>query len=154
MTLVVFLVLVFIAASSGAVFKPGTWYEGLRKPAWTPPGWVFPLVWTILYVLIATAGWLVWEANSHGIALYFWAAQWVFNTAWSWLFFGLKRMDWGFADICFLWLSACGFILAAWNLVPLASWLFLPYLVWISIAGVLNLTVWRLNPEWQASQRA
>lgn len=59
MAAVVFLVIVLAAASSGAVFKPGEWYENLRKPSWTPPNWAFPVVWTILYVLIGYAGWLI-----------------------------------------------------------------------------------------------
>jgi benzodiazapine receptor len=149
----IFLLLVFAAASTGAIFKPGEWYEQLNKPRWTPPGWAFPVVWSALYIMIAIAGWLVWRTDQTSLAVYFWAAQWVFNSAWSWLFFGLKRMHWGLADICLLWLSALGFIVSAWAISPMASWLFMPYLLWISIAGLLNFTVWRMNPQWQAGRQ-
>lgn len=148
----IFLVLVFIAASTGAIFKPGDWYEQLEKPRWNPPKWAFPVVWTILYILIAIAGWLVWRVDQTSPAIYFWAAQWVFNAAWSWLFFGLKRMRWGLVDISLLWVSALGFIFTAWPVAPLASWLFVPYLLWISVAGMLNLSIWRLNPQQQSGR--
>jgi len=147
MALLIFTLLTFAAASTGAIFKPDTWYKNLNKPRWTPPNIVFPIVWTLLYIMIAAAGWLVWREPNNGLALAFWALQWVFNASWSWLFFGRRRMDLGFADICLLWASAAGFILAAWPVSPLAALLFVPYLIWVSIAAALNLTVWRLNAE-------
>ncbi|HKJ15834.1 MAG TPA: TspO/MBR family protein [Xanthomonadales bacterium] len=146
MVWVVFLILVFLAGSSGATFKPDSWYESLNKPAWTPPDWVFPVVWTVLYVLIAWAGVLVWEAQGFGLALVAWAAQWVFNAAWSWLFFGRRRMDQAFIDVSLLWLSVVAFIIAAWPVSQLAALLFVPYLVWVTTAAALNRAVWRLNP--------
>jgi benzodiazapine receptor len=142
---VVFIILVFIAAASGAVFKPGDWYRSLDKPAWTPPDGAFPIVWTVLYVLIAWAGVLVWRAGEP-LPLVLWGAQWVLNAAWSWLFFGLRRMNWGLIDVCLLWLTIAGFIVAAWPASPLASLLFLPYLAWVSAAAALNRAVLRLNP--------
>ena len=149
---IVFIVLVVLAAASGAVFKPGAWYEGLHKPAWTPPDWAFPLVWTVLYVLIAWAGVLAWRAGA-SVALGFWAAQWGFNAAWSWLFFGRRRMDLALIDVGLLWLAVIGFMLAAWSASPLAALLFLPYLAWVSTAAALNFTVWRLNPGARADHR-
>lgn len=143
----VFIVLVLIAAASGGVFKPGAWYAGLHKPSWTPPDWAFPVVWAALYAAIAWAGVLVWQAEGGGLALIFWGAQWAFNTAWSWLFFGRRRMDLAFVDVTLLWLSVLGFIVTAWPVSPLAGVLFLPYLAWVSVAAALNGTVWRLNPE-------
>lgn len=143
---IVFILLVIAAAASGAVFKPGAWYDALHKPSWTPPDWAFPVVWTLLYALIAWAGVLVWRAEGGALALAFWGGQWVFNTAWSWLFFGRRRMDLAFLDVSLLWLSVAGFSLAAWTVSPLASVLFLPYLAWVSIAACLNLAVWRRNP--------
>jgi tryptophan-rich sensory protein len=143
---IVFIVLVLGAAASGAVFKPDAWYAGLDKPGWTPPDFVFPLVWGVLYVMIAWAGVLVWRSDAHHLALAMWGAQWVFNAGWSWLFFGRRRMDWAFVDVCLLWLSVLGFMLSAWPLSPLASLLFSPYLVWVTIAAALNRTVWKMNP--------
>jgi len=144
---IVFIGCVLAGAATGAVFKPGEWYETLYKPSWTPPDWAFPVVWTILYVCIAWAGVLVWRAEGVGPALIFWFAQAAFNAAWSWLFFGLRRMDLGFADVSLLWLSVIAFIVFALPVSPLAALLFLPYLAWVTVAAALNLAVWRRNPE-------
>ncbi|MEM1410821.1 MAG: TspO/MBR family protein [Pseudomonadota bacterium] len=144
----VFIVLVLAAAATGGIFKPGDWYAALHKPSWTPPDWAFPVVWAALYAGIAWAGVLVWESEGQkGLALTLWGAQWAFNAAWSWLFFGRRHMGQAFFDVCLLWLSVAGFALAAWPLNPLASLLFLPYLAWVTVAASLNATVWRLNPE-------
>jgi len=96
---IVFVILVLLAALSGARFKPGEWYDRLKKPHWNPAKWVFPVVWTILYLFIAIAGWLVWGADGAGLAVTVWGIQLVLNAAWSWLFFGLRRMDWAFWDV-------------------------------------------------------
>ena len=132
-------------ASSGAIFRPGDWYEALRKPNWTPPNWVFGPVWSVLYILIAIAGWLVWRAQSDSVAMWVWGAQLPLNGAWSWLFFGRRRMDLAFGEVCLMWLSIAAFILAAYPVSALASLLFVPYLIWVTIAATLNFTVWRLN---------
>lgn len=144
---IVFIVLVLTAAASGAVFKPDAWYAGLSKPGWTPPDFVFPLVWGLLYAFIAWAGVLVWRNGAEPLPLAMWAGQWAFNAAWSWLFFGRRRMDWAFINVCLLWLAVLGFILSAWPVSPLAALLFVPYLVWVTIAAALNRTVWNMNPN-------
>ncbi|MEM9439271.1 MAG: TspO/MBR family protein [Pseudomonadota bacterium] len=145
-SLAVFIVAVIMVAMTGAVFKPGSWYETLEKPSWTPPDWAFPVVWSILYLFIAIAGWLVWQSSGWSLALALWVLQLLLNGAWSWLFFGLKRMDLAFVDVSLLWLCIAGFIVIAWPISTTAALLFLPYLVWVSIAAALNLTVWRMNP--------
>lgn len=147
MAAVIFIGVVVLAAASGAVFKPGPWYQELRKPSWTPPNWAFPTVWTILYIMIAYAGWSVWSSAGWSLALGFWALQIFFNGIWSWLFFGLRRMDLALADIVLLWVSVAGFIVTAWPISEIASLLFVPYLVWVSTAGCLNFSVRRLNPS-------
>jgi len=136
---------VVLAAASGAVFKPGAWYETLRKPSWTPPNWAFPTVWTLLYIMIAYAGWSVWAAAGWSVPLVFWALQIVLNGIWSWLFFCLRRMDLALADIGLLWLAIACFIVSAWPVSVLASLLFVPYLLWVTAAGALNFSVRRLN---------
>lgn len=143
----VFVLLVFAAAASGAVFKPGRWYEMLRKPSWTPPNLAFPIVWSVLYVMIAAAGYLVWREAGFSFAILLWGLQLVLNAAWSWLFFGRRRMDLAFGDVLALWLSVALFIVAAWPISTTASFLFVPYLVWVTIAATLNRTVMRLNPQ-------
>jgi translocator protein len=144
-SLLVFVVLVFIAAASGAVFSPGSWYRNLNRPSWTPPDWAFPVVWTILYVMIAIAGWLVWKAQGVGPALVVWGINLAVNAAWSWIMFGLRQIGLALADVVLLWLLTVGFIFLAAPVDSWASWLFVPYLVWVSIASALNFEVWRLN---------
>ena len=143
----VFLILVVLTASTGAIFKPGEWYLSLDKPSWTPPDWAFPVVWSILYLMIAYAGWLVWSEAGWSVAIVLWGAQLLLNGIWSWLFFGRRRMDQAFVDVVLLWLCVAAFIVVAWPLSTLAALLFLPYLLWVSIAAALNLTVWRMNPR-------
>ncbi len=139
-------ILVLAAASSGAIFKPGDWYRNLRKPFWTPPSWAFPLVWSVLYVLIGYAGWLVYTLEGFGPAMAVWGLQLVFNAAWSWLFFYLRRMDLAFVDICALLPSILTFMALAWPVSTTATLAFLPYALWVVAAGTLNLSVLRLNP--------
>jgi tryptophan-rich sensory protein len=146
MSAIVFVIIVLAAASSGAIFKPGAWYDGLRKPNWTPPKWAFPVVWTILYLFIGYAGWLVWTEAGWALPLVLWGVQMIANALWSFFFFGIRRMDLALVDVGILWLSIALFILAAWPVAPLASLLFVPYLVWVSAAAMLNHSVRSLNP--------
>jgi len=143
----VFFGLVFAAASSGALFTPGAWYDDMKKPWWNPPNWAFPVVWSILYIMIAIAGGMIWKAEGFGLAMTFWGAQLVLNALWSALFFGMRRMDLAFYEVCFLWLSILGFIVTAWPVSQTAALLFVPYLAWVTTAATLNWTVWSLNPK-------
>jgi len=145
LTFIAFCVVVLAAASSGAIFKPGDWYRALRKPSWTPPDWAFPVVWSALYFMIAVAGFLVWQVDPLSTAMGFWIAQLIFNAAWSWLFFGRRDMAIAFVDVSAMWLTILGFIITAWPLSPVASLLFVPYLIWVSVASALNFRVWRMN---------
>lgn len=147
MAAIAIIAIVLVAASSGAFFKPGKWYESLRKPVWTPPNWAFPVVWSLLYIGIAYAGWTVWTLAGWSLPVAFWIFQIIFNAAWSWLFFGLRRMDLALADIAALWLSIFGFIIAAWPVSQVAALIFVPYLAWVSTAGCLNYKVLRLNAQ-------
>ncbi|THV14999.1 TspO/MBR family protein [Rhizobium rhizophilum] len=146
MAAAIFVVIVLAAASSGAIFKPGAWYENLRKPGWTPPNWAFPVVWSILYVMIGYAGWLVWTTVGWSLPIAFWALQMVVNALWSFFFFGQRRMGLALIDVAVLWLSVALFILTAWPVSPMASLLFVPYLAWVTAAATLNYSVRRLNP--------
>ncbi len=147
MAVAIIIVLVFATAMSGAIFKPGPWYETIKKPSWTPPNWVFPVVWTTLYIMIGIAGWLVWREVGVSFAMVLWALQLILNALWSALFFGLRRMDWAFVDSVALWLAVAAFIIVAFPISAWAAVLFVPYLVWATIAAVLNRAVWRLNEE-------
>ena len=140
----------FAVASSGAFFRPGEWYQRLKKPWWNPPNWLFAPAWTILYVTIAVAGWLVWrEVGFAGAkwALAVYGLQLIFNAAWSALFFGMRRPDLAFGEVLLLWVSILGTIMAFYPIHAGAAWLMAPYLGWVTFAAILNLSVWRMNVE-------
>jgi translocator protein len=145
--LAVFAALNFAVASTGAMFPPGAWYKTLRKPNWTPPNWVFPVVWSLLYCAIAVSGWLVWEAAGTAAwgALALYALSLMFNAAWSALFFGLRRLDWAMADVAALWVSIAAQIIVFAPISQTAALLLVPYLVWVSIAATLNIRLLQLN---------
>lgn len=145
--LALFVFVTVAAATSGSVFQPGAWYAGLAKPDWTPPGWVFPVVWFTLYAMIAVAGWLAWQAQgATGISVKFWVAQLVFNAAWSYIMFGAHQIGLAMVDLAAMWLMIVGFIVTVWSSSRTAGLLFVPYLAWATLAGILNFAVWQLNP--------
>jgi tryptophan-rich sensory protein len=143
--LAVFAALVVLAAYTGAQFLPGDWYAALNKPTWTPSNWVFPVVWPILYVIIAFAGWLAWRAAGWSPAIIVWGVGLFFNGLWSYLMFGRHEISIALADIALLWLAIVAFIAAAWHVERRASYLYLPYLAWVSFAAALNFAIWRMN---------
>lgn len=144
-SLTVFLALVAAAAVTGSQFTPGPWYDTLVKPAWTPPKWLFPVAWTILYVMIAVAGWRIWKAEGLGAALVVWGIGLALNAAWSWIMFGEKAIGWALVDLVAMWLAIVAFIVLALRVDTTAAYLFAPYLVWVSYAGALNFVIWRAN---------
>ncbi|MEM1301702.1 MAG: TspO/MBR family protein [Pseudomonadota bacterium] len=134
------------AAATGSLFPPDKWYfEELRKPTWTPPPWLFPLAWTSLYIASAYAATLVSGVQGTAMATAFWALQIALNTLWTPVFFGLKRLGAAMVVLLFLWLAVVATAYAFWLAVPLAGWLFVPYIIWVSYAGALNLWIWRKN---------
>lgn len=145
LSLIPFIVLVLAAASTGAQFMPGAWYAALNKPAWTPPDWLFPVAWTVLYLMIAIAGWLAWRAGGVGPAVIIWTIGLALNALWSYLMFGRHDIALALVDVALLWVATAAFIVASWQLAPTAAYLFIPYLLWVSFAAALNLEVWRLN---------
>lgn len=147
MTFLILLLACAAAGATGVLFKPGAWYEGLRKPGFTPPNWVFPVVWTTLYVLIAWAGARLAVLPGAGIAMALWAAQIALNTLWTPVFFGAHRLGAGMAVLALLWLVVAALLVAAFRLDLWAGLMLLPYLVWLSIAGALNFRLWRDNPQ-------
>lgn len=145
-SLVLFVLLVCAAGLFGAQFEPDAWYRQLARPSWNPPNEVFGPVWTVLYVAIAVAGWLVWRAAGRMVMpLQFWLAQLVINGMWSFLFFGLHRPDLALVDIALLLVLIFAFIVTARHRSRVASWLFVPYAAWVGFATALNFTIWRLN---------
>lgn len=134
------------AGATGALFKPDDWYRKLDKPSWTPPGWVFPVVWMSLYVAMSYAAMRVALVEGSAQALAFWGAQIAFNTLWSPVFFGLKRVRASLIVLVFLWGFVAASMVSFWMLVPVAGMLMAPYLLWVTIAGTLNYSVLRRNP--------
>lgn len=136
------------AAATGALFQPGVWYRTLSKPAWTPPDALFPIAWTILYLCMAIAAWWVGMSNSIWTlpALALWAWQLVLNALWSPVFFGLRRIGTALAVISFLWIAVAATLWLFFQVSLLAGWLMVPYLVWITYAAALNLSIRLRNP--------
>ncbi|SFO94694.1 tryptophan-rich sensory protein TspO [Tranquillimonas alkanivorans] len=135
------------AAATGAMFQPGAWYQRLDKPPWTPPNWAFPVVWTTLYLCIAYAAARVAVLPDSGYAMALWAVQIAFNTLWTPVFFGLRRMKAAMVVLAALWLAVAATLVAFLQLDLIAGLLFVPYLAWVTTAGALNFSVWRRNPS-------
>jgi translocator protein len=143
------LLLCFAASAVGALFMPGEWYAALNKPDWNPPGWIFGPVWTMLYVMMAVAAWLVWQRGGFAVQrrpLGLFLVQLALNMLWTLLFFGLRQPGVAFAEILLLWLVILATLLAFRSVSRAAAWLLAPYLAWVSFAAVLNGVIWRLNP--------
>ncbi|MCX8035696.1 MAG: tryptophan-rich sensory protein [Candidatus Sumerlaeia bacterium] len=146
-----FVAVCFVPAVLGAFFTStsvATWYPALRKPAWTPPGWVFGPVWTALYLSMAVAAWIVWRERGLAgakTAMVFFAVQLALNAAWSPLFFGLKHPAAALIDVVLLWTFIAATIISFWQIKPPAAILLLPYWVWVGFATGLNYAIWRMN---------
>ena len=148
LALVVCVLICFAAAAIGGIWTSrsvGTWYKEIEKPSWNPPSWVFGPVWTALYLMMGISLWLVWRERAPALPLGLFAVQLVLNAAWSGLFFGLRLPGAAFAEIVLLWLAIVGTALTFRPIAPVAAYLLLPYLGWVSFAAVLNFTIWRLN---------
>ena len=123
------------------------WYVALRKPRWNPPNAVFGPVWTVLYLAIAIAAWLVWRTGGDvSVALAVFSAQLALNVAWSFVFFRFRNVTAAFAVIVALWIAIAATIAVFWPIDAIAAAVLLPYLVWVTFASVLNGAIARLNP--------
>ena len=149
--LLVWILISFAAAAVGGIasVQAGSFYLDLVRPAWAPPAWLFGPVWSVLYLLMAVAAWLVWRARGlvrARAALTLFVAQLVVNALWTWLFFVWHHAGWAFAEILLLWLLIVATMLAFSRTSQLAAALLLPYLVWVSFASALTFSLWQLNP--------
>ncbi len=129
----------------GWLTAPDEWYAQLDKPTFNPPSWVFSPVWTVLYVLIAVAGWRVWRLDRTGFAMKLWWAQLVLNFLWSPVFFAAHRIDLALAVIVALFVTIIAFIAVVRREDRAAAWLFVPYAVWVAFAMSLNASIFVLN---------
>lgn len=143
----IFLIACGAAGATGGMFPPGTWYDELEKPPWTPPNWLFPVAWTTLYICMAAAAARVAMMEGAGLAMALWALQIALNTLWTPVFFGLQRIRAGLIVLAMMWVSVAACTLALFALDTVSGLLFLPYLAWVSVAAALNYSVMQLNPE-------
>jgi translocator protein len=154
---VVAVALPFVAALIGNIAtlsSLSTWYTSLKKPSWNPPQSVFGPVWTVLYLTMGIASWLVWRRSATAsrarraeiqrtLAVY--GLHLGFNALWPVLFFGLRRLDWAFVELVALWSLVLTTLVRFYRINPVAGWLLVPYQLWTTFAALLNAVLWRLN---------
>ncbi|MBA2745159.1 MAG: tryptophan-rich sensory protein [Flavisolibacter sp.] len=141
--------LVGAAGSYFTVTGEGSWYQQINKPDWNPPGKIFGPVWTMLYILMGIAFYLVWKSDVaqtvKAKAMTLWGIQLVANFLWSYLFFERQEIGLAFAEILLLWVLILLTIFAFAKLNKLAAWLMVPYISWVSFASILTYTIWKMN---------
>ena len=148
--LITFIVLCNLIGALGAIWisSDGSWYKGINKPSFNPPGWIFGPVWTLLFTLMGISLYLVWTSPSSNIkiiTLTFFVIQFIFNVAWSYLFFGLNKPLWAFIEILVLLIFILITTLYFFKVNKLSGYLLIPYILWVSFASFLNYSIWRLN---------
>ncbi len=129
----------------GSITTPDGWYAALAKPSFNPPNWLFPPVWSVLYVMIGIAGWRVWRLALDGGLFKLWLAQLLLNFAWTPVFFAMHQIALALCIILLLFIAILVFIGMAWKRDPVAAWLFVPYAAWVGYAGLLNGAILLLN---------
>ena len=129
----------------GSLTVPGGWYAQLAKPSFNPPGWLFAPVWTTLYILIAIAGWRIWQRDRNSWPMRLWWAQLVLNFLWTPIFFRAHLIGLALADIALLLAVILGFIVTAWRIDKTAALLFVPYAAWVAFAAILTASILALN---------
>ncbi|MCE5287554.1 MAG: tryptophan-rich sensory protein [Pelosinus sp.] len=150
--LIISLALCLGAGGIGAIFtmqSVDTWYGVLKKPFFTPPNWIFGPVWTVLYILMGLSIYIVWRkrrsVRQNTAAYLLFGTQLALNVGWSFIFFGMRSMLGGLFAILALWLAIIATIHEFLCRSQVAGWLLIPYLVWVSYACLLNLSIWWLN---------
>lgn len=141
-----------LAAAVGATgsVNAQTFYAQIALPQWAPPAWIFGPVWTVLYALMGIAAWQVWRTGGFQrarFALLLYLVQLAVNAMWSWLFFSWRLGLLALADVLVLMILILLTSIAFWRVRPLAGWLLIPYLLWVSFASALNFAIWQLNPR-------
>jgi translocator protein len=140
---------VILGAGGGLLTTIGPWYRNLKKPRWQPPDWLFGPAWTLILGLAAWAAILAWEGASDDAGrmtiMMLYAVNFVCHFLWSPLFFTARRPDWALIEVVLLWASVLALCILLRPFSVLASWLIVPYLIWVSFAAILNLFIVRLN---------
>lgn len=149
--LVAFIILCLaVSAGGGAITATSVdnWYQALEKPPFNPPDWLFAPVWTALYIMMGIAAWRIWRHRSFEVtrrALTVFGMQLGLNLAWSFLFFGLQRIDLALIEIIILLIAIVTNTIMFWRIDSFAGLLFVPYAVWVTYATLLNASLWLLN---------
>ncbi|MBK7411744.1 MAG: tryptophan-rich sensory protein [Ignavibacteria bacterium] len=146
------LLLVFAAAAAGglASASAGSFFMELDRPLWAPPAWLFGPAWTVLYLLMGVASWLVWRRGGFSdarLALTLYGVQLVLNGLWTWLFFVMRSGSLAFVDLIVPWLLILATIIAFWRKNKLAGLMLVPYLIWVAYASALTFSLWQRNPS-------
>lgn len=124
------------------------WYESLEQPSWDPPDWVFGPIWSVLYIAIGVAAWLVWRQRGWDGAktpLTLWGIQLGLNLLWTAIFFGMEMPGLAVIEIVVLIVAIIATVVTFWPISKLGALLLLPYLGWVTFAAFLNFEIWRLN---------
>ena len=127
----------------------GGWYSTLSKPGFNPPNWIFGPVWTLLYILMGLALFLIWKqpvSNKRSNSLWLFFVQLFLNFIWSFLFFYFHKTGLALVDIIILWIFIILTIISFSRLSKTAAWLLVPYICWVSFASILNGAIYHLNP--------
>ncbi|MEM8628810.1 MAG: TspO/MBR family protein [Chlamydiota bacterium] len=146
-----FLVILFFVQELGASFmqaNSGEWFLSLQKPTWNPPGWVFQIVWPLLYIAVAFSGYMFWtheKSPERSKGLFFWTAQLFCNTIWTYVFFALQSPLGGFIDILLVLLCSFGVLYYGRKVSFWIVWSFVLYILWLFYAGFLNLAIVLMN---------
>jgi translocator protein len=139
----------FLTIGGGVVVSyltaPGEWYADLTKPSFNPPNWVFAPVWTVLYVLVAVAGWRTFMRQRVSLPMRLWWAQLALNFIWPPVFFAAHQIGYALLVVLLLLVTILTFISASWRKERIAAWLFAPYAAWVAFASVLNASIFTLN---------
>ena len=137
------------AGSYSTMDSVSTSYADLSKPSFNPPDWAFGVVWPILYVMMGVSAFLVWNkgiiSRTAKVALGLFLLQLVLNGLWTPIFFGLHMMGFALAEIILLWIAILATIIAFWRISKPATYLLIPYMLWVSFAIALNAALWHLN---------
>ncbi len=138
-----------VAFLGGTITPIGPWSQGLAQPEWAPPRPAFGIVWTLVFACAAVAAVSAWESapdrRARELLIGLFALNGFLNLLWSFIFFRLQRPDWAMAELVLLWLSIAGLVAVCGRYSRLAASLLLPYLAWVSVAGLLNWEVVQLN---------
>jgi translocator protein len=130
--------------------KIPTWYAALQKPSFTPPNWLFAPAWTVLYILMGIAAFLVWKKGLNNTdvrkALILFLVQLVLNALWSVVFFGMQSTYGGVVVIVILWVAILMTLLQFFKISKAAGGLMIPYILWVTYAASLNISIWIMNP--------